>query len=451
MEEIKYRREDEMKDSGIEWLGKIPKEWDIYRIKDCFRDVSIKNYDPEATLLSLYTEFGVRKNEDIEEKRGNKSQTVIEYKKVKKNDIIVNKMLAWMGAIGISNYDGVVSPAYSVYRLYKKKANAKYYHYLFRDKAFSGECFKNGWGIMLMRWSITPERFRSIYIPVPNSELQQKIANFLDYKTSQFDSIISKKEKLIEKLEEAKKSLISEVVTGKVKIVDGEIVERKAEEMKDSGVEWLGMIPKDWEVKRLKYLMDINPPKSEVLDKNIECSFVPMNMIHNGVIETEDIKLIKDVYRGYTYFKNEDIVMAKVTPCYENGNIAIARNLKNGIGFGTTEINVFRAHNNNEFIYYLMQESHFVRYGSSHMTGVAGLKRVPTSYFENYKAPIPNIAEQNEIAIFLNKKIKDINNIINKTKTQIQKLKEAKQSLISEAVTGKIDLRDWEIREVDES
>lgn len=256
----RYRTDEELKDSGVEWIGKIPKDWEIKKIKHIFEEISEKNYSEDVELLSLYTHIGVKPQKELEAK-GNKAQTVIEYKIVEKNDIVVNKMLAWMGAIGISEYNGVISPAYNIYRKYNKCINSKFYHYLFRTKKFSNECYKNGWGIMLMRWTTTPERFKDIYVPyIPF--VDEKIANFLDKKTSQFDSIISKKEKLIEKLEEAKKSLISEVVTGKVKVVKSdegyELVKRKSDEMKDSGVEWLGYIPKDWEVKKFKYIFSLN-------------------------------------------------------------------------------------------------------------------------------------------------------------------------------------------------
>ena len=245
----RYRNDDELKDSGVEWLGKIPRDWQIKKIKHVFEEISEKNYSEDVELLSLYTHLGVKPQRGLEA-RGNKAQTVIEYKIVKKNDIVVNKMLAWMGAIGISEYNGVISPAYNIYRKYNQNVDTRFYHHLFRTKRFANECYKNGWGIMLMRWTTTPERFKDIHIPyIPN--LDKKISNFLDEKTSQFDLIISKKEKLIERLEEAKKSLLSEVVTGKVKVIkinDGyELVKRSSEEMKDSGVEWLGEIPNDWD------------------------------------------------------------------------------------------------------------------------------------------------------------------------------------------------------------
>lgn len=221
---------------------------------------------------------------------------------------------------------------------------------------------------------------------------------------------------------------------------------RKTDEMKNSGVEWLEIIPKEWQIKKLKYLVNVNPLKSEIKNKKKMCSFVPMEKIKNGLIQLDEVKHVYEVYNQYTYFKEEDIIMAKVTPCYENGNIGIAKNLVNGIGFGTTEIVVFRATTiNNIFLFYRMQESHFINYGKSHMTGVAGLKRVPNSYFDNFKIATPNIEEQDNIANFLDIKTAEFDSIITKKEQLIEKLEEAKKSLISEVVTGKVKIVNGEM------
>ncbi|MGO3169083.1 restriction endonuclease subunit S, partial [Senegalia sp. (in: firmicutes)] len=418
MYELKYRNKDEMKDSGVEWLGDVPREWEVKKLKHvsiCLdgKRVPLSSQEREK-IQGIYPYWG--------------ANGVVDYI----NDYLIDSEVILLGEDGAPFFDNYKNVAF----LIKGRVWVNNHIHILEPRNINSSFLLNCLNTVdyknyikgSTRDKLTQTDMKEIFIQYPCFLEQQKIANFLDIKTSQFDSIISKKEKLIEKLEEAKKSLISEVVTGKVKIVDGKMIERKEDEMKDSGVEWLGMIAKDWEVKKLKYLMDINPPKSEVINKNIKCNFVPMNKIHNGIIETEDIKLVKEVYDGYTYFKDQDIVMAKVTPCYENGDIAIAKNLKNGIAFGTTEINVFRIYDNTEFTYYLMQDLHFIRYGSSHMTGVAGLKRVPTSYFENYKTAIPSKKEQNNITNFLNTKTTKLDKIITKTKSQIQKLKEAKQS-----------------------
>lgn len=444
--EIKYRNEEEMKDSGIEWLGKIPWDWSVSKLKYIS---TIKNGATPSTTIERYwngdidwftpTDFKdkylVQSSRTITKQGFNSCGTNL----VSKGSILIT-CRAPIGNLGIieTEYAAFNQGCKSI----SSNDNENKYIYYFLDVA--NDFIKSkGNGSTFME--ISSQELNNINIPQPKTK--QKIVDFLGHKTAQFDFIISKKELLIEKLEEAKKSLISEIVTGKVKIVDGELVERKADEMKDSGVKWVGMIPKDWDVKRLKYLLKINPIKSEVRNNNIKCSFVPMNKIERGKIILDEDKLVSEVYDGYTYFRNRDIVMAKVTPCFENGNMAIADSLTNSIAFGTTEINVFRATNIDlNFIYYSFQESHFMNYAVKHMIGVAGLKRIPTTYFENYYIGIPDETEQKLISDYIKSLFKSINRIEHKTNLQIQKLKQAKQSLISEAVTGNIDLRDWEIQ-----
>ena len=211
-----------MKDSGIDDVGQIPESWEEKKIKFLFDLVNDQNHLPmdKVQLLSLYTELGVFPHGEQEE-RGNKAVTVEGYKKVKKNDLVVNIILAWMGAMGISNYDGVTSPAYDIYRPKSENANPKYYHYLFRTPWFAGECDKYGRGIMRMRWRTYSQEFMNIKIPYPSAEEQKQIADYLDEKCSSIDSIISTKKQQLEKLEEYKKSLIFEYVTGKREVSGG--------------------------------------------------------------------------------------------------------------------------------------------------------------------------------------------------------------------------------------
>lgn len=209
-----------MKDSGIDDVEQIPESWEEKKIKFLFDLVNDQNHLPmdKVQLLSLYTELGVFPHGEQEE-RGNKAVTVEGYKKVKKNDLVVNIILAWMGAMGISSYDGVTSPAYDIYRPKSENANPKYYHYLFRTPWFAGECDKYGRGIMRMRWRTYSQEFMNIKIPYPSPEEQKQIADYLDKKCSSIDIIISTKKQQLEKLDEYKKSLIFEYVTGKKEVV----------------------------------------------------------------------------------------------------------------------------------------------------------------------------------------------------------------------------------------
>lgn len=212
-----------MKESGVEWIGEIPEHWEEKKIKYLFYEANERNFNEDATLLSLFTSIGVKPRKEMEQK-GNKAQTVINYKIVRKKDIVVNKLLAWMGAIGLSEYNGVTSPDYDVYRpLNTEKVEELYYHYYFRNHYFKGDCFKFGRGIMMMRWRTYPEQLKSILVPVPPKEEQIQIANYIEYKEKELAQTIKNIEKSIEKLKEYRQALIYEAVTGKIDVRDMEL------------------------------------------------------------------------------------------------------------------------------------------------------------------------------------------------------------------------------------
>ncbi len=211
----------EMKDSGIEWIGEVPKHWGTIRIGNAFSIRNERNYLPmeQVQLLSLYSGKGVfPTGEEGTTNRGNHAQTVADYKIVKKNDIVVNIILAWMGSLGISNYNGVVSPAYDVYIPNEEKVVPHYYHYVFRTSGIANECYRYGRGIMMMRWRTYSSEFKRIHVPFPSLEEQQQIADFLDSKCSEIDAIIADKKRQRGILAEYKKSLIYEYVTGKKEV-----------------------------------------------------------------------------------------------------------------------------------------------------------------------------------------------------------------------------------------
>ena len=210
------RGEREMKDSGVEWIGEIPVEWSVQRIKTIFSIRNERNFLPleQVNLISLYTDKGVIQHCDIEKTTGNKASNADGYKKVCPNDMIVNIILCWMGAIGRSDYAGVTSPAYDVY-VPSPEIECRFYHYYFRTLGFSGDCYKNGRGIMAMRWRTYSDQFRSIKVVVPPLEEQKEIVDYLDAKCAEIDKLIAKKEQLVKELESYTKSLIYEVVTGK--------------------------------------------------------------------------------------------------------------------------------------------------------------------------------------------------------------------------------------------
>ena len=211
-----------MKDSGVDWIPyEIPKHWRLSKIKYLFNLRDEKNYRPleEVNLISLYTDLGVVQHCDLETTTGNKAYTAEGYKKVYVDDIVVNIILCWMGAIGISKYEGVTSPAYDVYyAIDKETVCSKYYHYLFKLERFHGKCYSVGRGIMAMRWRTYSSEFKNIIVPVPSIQEQQEIAEFLDKRCSMIDQIILQKEEQVKSIQQHKKSLIYEYVTGKKRV-----------------------------------------------------------------------------------------------------------------------------------------------------------------------------------------------------------------------------------------
>ena len=209
---------------------------------------------------------------------------------------------------------------------------------------------------------------------------------------------------------------------------------------KPSDVEWLGELPTHWEVKRLKYSTEVNPTASELrgLCPNTEVSFVPMESVYEyGGIDLSRTKPLSDVVNGYTYFRNEDVVVAKITPCFENGKGSRATELVSGVAFGTTELHVLRGAPSIDvqYLFYLTLGDAFRKLGEAEMYGAGGQKRVPVSFVTNLKHPIPPLPEQQAIAAFLDRETAKIDALVAKKERLIKLLQEKRIALISNAVT----------------
>ena len=206
-----------MKDSGVEWLGEVPEHWEVLPAKRFFKLVAepaASNNDYE--LLSVYTAIGVRPRKDLEQK-GNKASTTDGYWKVERGDIVVNKLLAWMGAVGYSDYEGVTSPAYDILRA-TKDINSKFYHYLFRTRLANMEFKRWSRGIMEMRLRLYFDELGRIFMPLPSKQEQDLIVKKIEKMDNQFDDLIKKSEYNIKLMQERRTALISAAVTGKIDV-----------------------------------------------------------------------------------------------------------------------------------------------------------------------------------------------------------------------------------------
>lgn len=218
------KKEVTKRSSDIDWVNiGIPEQWKTKKIRYLFQLRDERNYRPleEVNLISLYTDLGVVQHSDLETTTGNKAYTADGYKKVYKDDIVVNIILCWMGAIGISDYEEVTSPAYDVYLpIDKKTVYPRYYHYLFKSERFHGKCYSVGRGIMAMRWRTYSSEFKNIDVPLPTYDEQVEIADFLDKKCEEIDAIIQSKQAQRDIIAQHKKSLIYEYVTGKKRVTE---------------------------------------------------------------------------------------------------------------------------------------------------------------------------------------------------------------------------------------
>ena len=212
---------------------------------------------------------------------------------------------------------------------------------------------------------------------------------------------------------------------------------------KDSGIEWIGEIPEGWESRRLRFNCKVNPTEQiGVSNKKTKVTFLPMDRVSvDGEYDRESEAEYCEVSTGYTYFTNRDVLIAKITPCFENGKGCYVDNLTNNIGFGTTEFHVLRSHNNMnpEFILYFSRSHLFRIIGEAFMQGAAGQKRISTDFTKDFRMPTPPKPEQREIATFLDKKTSEINDLIAKNKELIELEKEKRVALINHAVTKGLD------------
>lgn len=210
----------------------------------------------------------------------------------------------------------------------------------------------------------------------------------------------------------------------------------KMRKMKDSGIEWIGEIPEGWEITRLKYLADFEPTcDTSYLTDESKITYTPMECVKNGGFENRSA-LYGNLSHTLTPFQNGDIAMAKVTPCFENGNIAIMDNLFSGFGLGSSELFIFRPKSiSTRYFFYWLQNKAFVARACSTMTGTGGLKRISPSFIRNCPVHCPSTDEQTMISDYLDAKCSEIDDLLTSVRSSIEEHKKLKQAVITQAVT----------------
>ena len=274
----------EYKDSGVEWLGRIPAHWGCLPHRALFKEIKDQGHVDEQ-LLSVTISQGIIRQADLLAESSKKDSSNLDkskYKLVVPGDIAYNKMRAWQGAVGVSRYRGIVSPAYIVVRL-RTSHNPNYFHFLFRTPTFATEAERWSYGITSDQWSLRPKHFKMIYSCVPPRPEQDAIVAFLRQLDGMVRRFIRNRQRLIKVLNEQKQAIINRAVT---RGFDSNV------KFKPSGVEWLGDIPEHWLIKPLKHWTDINKRVlSETTDPDYTFEYLDIGCVGTGILVEKPVRI----------------------------------------------------------------------------------------------------------------------------------------------------------------
>jgi len=429
---VNFKPYTSYKPCDIKWFNQIPENWSQVRVNQYLlhSEINIGDLWNSTQLLSL-TQKGIIKK-DINSGKGKTHSDYSTYQTVEKGDFVfcLFDIDETPRTIGLSKESGMITSAYTVFKP-KENINSKYVYYFFEniDDAKALKPYYKG-----LRKTVRPPEFLKINLPFPPLSEQNKIVSFLDSETSRIDNLIIKQEKLIEKLEEHRKSVISHAVT---KGIESNVP------MKDSGVEWLGEVPEHWVLKPIKFLSKINQSTlAETTDENLELQYVDIGSVSttNGIEKIEEYIFSKAPSRARRIVVDKDIVISTVRTYLK----AIAyidnppKNLIVSTGFAvlTPLEKIIKPH----FAKYAFLAEQFIAEVISKSKGIS-YPAITATELAAIKIVLPPISEQAKIIENLDAKCQKIDTLIAKQRELIAKLKSYRSSIISYAVTGEIDVR----------
>ena len=402
----------EMKDSGVEWLGQVPTHWEVLPNRAFFDEVKERDH-PEEPMLSVTITKGVIRQRELlahSSKKDNSNQDKSAYKLVRPGDIAYNKMRAWQGAVGVSDYHGIVSPAYVVERA-REGTSSRYLHYLLRTPAFAKEAERWSYGITSDMWSLRPEHFKMIYGCLPPLPEQSAIVCFLDHADRRIRRYIRAKQQLIALLEEQRQAIIHRAVT---RGLDFNV------RLKPAGVEVLGNVPEHWKVRRLKWVTRLQRGYDLPAERRVPGPFPVVSS--GGLIDTHlEAKCV-----------GPGVVMGRY------GSTDAVFYVEHDFWPHNTSLFVTDFHNNiPKWCYHLL--------GAITKADHAGKSAVPgvdrKDLFQIVVA-VPPVDEQLEIVRSIAVDSQHLNNAISVAQRGVDLVREYRTRLIADVVTGKLDVRE---------
>jgi type I restriction enzyme, S subunit len=431
------------RESGLPWIGKVPEHWVINPNRAIFREINDCGHE-EAEMLSVTIKKGIIRQKTLlsgSSKKDSSRQDKSAYKLVQPDDIAYNKMRAWQGAIGVSEYRGIISPAYIVMRLRSSLNYPRYFHHLYRTPLFAKEAERLSYGITSDMWSLRPEHFKMIYTPLPPPDEQAAIVRFLNWSNGQLEKAIRAKRKVITLLNEQKQVIIHRAVT---RGLDPSVP------LKPSGVPWLGDIPEQWEVRRVKQVARILRGKFSHRPRN-DAS------LYDGIypfIQTGAVAKASKFITSHNQTLNEKgLAVSKLFP---SGTLVmtIAANI------GDVAILTFEAcfpdsivgfvpssAADRDYLYmvFLCMKPELLREAPVNTQGNLSVERIGGMWI-----PFPPFPEQLEIVAGIDRDIFPITTAISRFEREIELLREYRTRLVADVVTGKLDVREAAVKLPDE-
>jgi type I restriction enzyme S subunit len=441
----KYKQYTNHKDCDLIWLNKIPEHWEILSFRNILVERNEKNNPIKSKeRLSLSINKGVTLYADKTTNLDRFKDDFTNYKLAHEGDLVLNSMNMIVGAVGVSNYFGCVSPIYYTFTSDPNNCNStKYYEYLFKSKIVQGVLFSLGRGLIAkdrgdgkyntLRLKVSRSDLRSLKLPNPNYSEQTKIVSFLNFKLAKIDRFIRKKKQLIKLLNEQKAAIINHAVT---KGLDPNA------KMKPSGIDWVEEIPEHWEARRLKYDLIIkkgrNPEKTT--PDPISLPYLSMEYLRGKTtlptyaIPQENLVEIAE---------NEVLIL------WDGANAGeIIKSMKGFLSSTMASLKISENIFQPDFWYYFLKSNERMFKQDANGTTIPHFN--PSLLKETFWR-IPPLLEQQQIVSYIEKETSILNTTISTIEKEIALVEEYKTSLIAEAVTGKIDVQDFEIPEVQET
>lgn len=420
------KRYPKYKDSGIQWLGQIPEHWDLRRAKYMFQK-NKRERRPEDEVITCFRDGQVTLRKNRRTTGFTESEKYDGYQGIRKGDLVIHQMDAFAGSIGVSDSDGMGT---SVYHCCTPLGdyNVYYYAYLIRQMALSGYIQSLYKGIRERSSDFSFPIFGKQFLAIPPLDEQEKIVEYIDSKTNRIDAYVVERERELQTLHELKQSQIAEVVTRGL---------NPNVPLKDSGIPWIGMIPEHWEMRKAKYIFE--PRKIVVGEKSSEYDLLSLTL--NGV-RKRDMENPTGKFPS-SFDTYQEVHVGDFIFClFDNEETPRTVGLSRYDGMITGAYNVFECNKEDilpEYVlyYYLTIDT------SKHMKPLyRGLRKtIPYDAFMRYRVPVPPIEEQRAIVEHINTKCNHIDTMIANLESEIAYLKEYKQRMIADAVTGAINVQ----------